>query len=107
MQNFGTKSLKYVVIDNFDLHIFQFNIDFVIFGSFLRFKFSKQPLHCFAYQWLDNVKINKPYSMQNLIYRGDGGNMIHFFKIFFSCFYDWIYLIALKCILHCQVLATT
>ena len=25
-----------VVIDNFDFHIFQFNIDFVIFGNFLR-----------------------------------------------------------------------
>ena len=33
--------------------------------------------------------------------------MIHIFKIFFSCFYDWIYLIAFKCIIHCQVLATT
>ena len=33
--------------------------------------------------------------------RGDRGKMIHF------CFYDWIYLIAFKCIIHCQVLATT
>ena len=32
---------------------------FVIFSSFLCFKFSKQPRHCFAYQWPDNVKINK------------------------------------------------
>ena len=39
--------------------------------------------------------------------RGDWGKMNHFFKIFFSCFYDWIYLIAFKCIIHCQVLATT
>ena len=39
--------------------------------------------------------------------RGDRGKMIHFFKIFFFCFYDWIYLIAFKCIIHCQVLATT
>ena len=38
--------------------------------------------------------------------RGDRGKMIHFFLIFFSCFYDWIYL-AFKCIIHCQVLATT
>ena len=33
--------------------------------------------------------------------RGDRGKMIHFFKIFFSCFYDWIYLIAFNCIIHC------
>ena len=26
-----------VVIENFDFHIFQFNIDFVTLGSFLRF----------------------------------------------------------------------
>ena len=39
--------------------------------------------------------------------RGDRGKMIHFLKIFFSCFYDWIYLIVFKCIIHCQVLATT
>ena len=39
--------------------------------------------------------------------RGDRGKMIHFFEIFFSCFYDLIYLIAFKCITHCQVLATT
>ena len=47
------------VIDNFDLHILQFDTYFVIFGSFLRFKFSQQPRHRFAYEWLDNVKINK------------------------------------------------
>ena len=48
-----------VVIDNFDLNIFQFNIDFVIFDSFLRFIFSQQPRHRFVHQWLDNVTINK------------------------------------------------
>ena len=41
-----------------------------------------------------------------IILRGDRGKMIHFFKLFFSCFYDWIYLITFKCIIHCQVLAT-
>ena len=51
--------LNVVVIDNIDLHIFQFNIGFVIYGSILRFKLSKQPYHWFEYQWLDNVKINK------------------------------------------------
>ena len=52
-------SLKiFVVIDNFDLHRFQFNIDFVILGNLLCLKFSQQPRHRFAYQWLDNVKIN-------------------------------------------------
>ena len=39
--------------------------------------------------------------------RGDRGKMIHFLKIFLSCFYDWIYLIAFKSIIHFQVLATT
>ena len=35
---FNTKSLKYCcsVIDNFDLNIFQFNIDFVIFCFFCK-----------------------------------------------------------------------
>ena len=46
VQNFDTKSLNIVVIDNFD------------FRQFLRFEFSQQPLHHFAHQWLDNVKIN-------------------------------------------------
>ena len=46
-------------------------------------------------------------SVFNVQSRGDRSKMIHFFKIFFSCFYDWIYLIAFKCIMHCQVLATT
>ena len=41
------------------------------------------------------------------VVREDRGKMIHFFKNIFSCFYDWIYLIAFKCIIHCQVLATT
>ena len=38
VQNFDTKSLTIAVIDNFHLHIFffQFNIDFKIFGIFLR-----------------------------------------------------------------------
>ena len=40
---------------------FQFNIDFVILGSFLLSKkvFSYKPRHRFAYQWMDNLKINK------------------------------------------------
>ena len=38
--------------------------------------------------------------------RGDRGKMIHFFEIFLSCFYDSIYLIAFRCIVKCQVLAT-
>ena len=45
-----------VVIDNFDLHIFQSEIDFVIFDIFLRFKFSQHLRHRFVYQWLDNFK---------------------------------------------------
>ena len=36
-------SIPSPVIDNFDLHIFQFNMDFVIFESFPRFSFSQQP----------------------------------------------------------------
>ena len=63
-----------LLIDNFDLHIFQFDICFVIFGILYVFKFihddnfsvimseiklSKQPRRLFAYQWLDNVKTNK------------------------------------------------
>ena len=55
---------------------------------------------------LRKLKQHNGKSLQT-IYRGDRGKMIHFFKIFFSCFYDWIYFIAFKCILHCQVLATT
>ena len=43
-----------LLFNDFDLHIFQFTIDFVILGSFLLFKFSKQPRHRFAYQKLDN-----------------------------------------------------
>ena len=39
--------------------------------------------------------------------RGDRGKMIHFFKNIFPFFYDLIYLIAFKCMMHCQVLATT
>ena len=38
--------------------------------------------------------------------RGDRGKMIHFLKNIFSCFYEWIYPIAFKCIIHYQVLAT-
>ena len=41
--------LNTFVIDVFDLHFFQFEIDSVIFGIFLRFKFSQQPCHGFAY----------------------------------------------------------
>ena len=41
VQNFRYQVfLNIVFIDNFDLHIFQFDKDFVIFGSFLRVKFS-------------------------------------------------------------------
>ena len=60
VQNFYTKSIRIVDKDNFDLHIFQFNIDFAIFGSFLRFKFSQQPLNS---RW----KMLEYISMQNLI----------------------------------------
>ena len=41
------------------LIISKFNTYFVIFGSLLCFKLSQQLRHRFAYQWLDNVKINK------------------------------------------------
>ena len=44
-----------IVIDDFDLHIFQFKINIVIFGRFLCFIFSQYPCHGFAYQWLDNI----------------------------------------------------
>ena len=47
------------VIGNFDLHIFQFKINFVTFSRFLRVKFSQEPRHRFAYQLLDNYEINK------------------------------------------------
>ena len=47
------------------------------------------------------------YNLRAFGGRGDRGKMIHFFKIFFSFFYDWIYLITFKCIIHSQVLATT
>ena len=34
--DYSAPSLENIdVIDNFDLHVFQFNIDFVILGSFL------------------------------------------------------------------------
>ena len=59
MQNFDTKALKCVIIDNFDLRILKFEIDFVILGGFLRFIFSKHPRHRFACLWLDIVKIYK------------------------------------------------
>ena len=42
-----------VVIDDFDLHIFQFKIYVVIFCIFLSFIFSQQPRHGLAYQWLE------------------------------------------------------
>ena len=45
-----------VVIDDFDLHILQLKIYIVIFGRFLRFKFSQQPRHGFAFQWLEIIK---------------------------------------------------
>ena len=41
------------------LYSFQVNIYFVIFDSFLCFKLSQKPRYRFAYQWLDNVAINK------------------------------------------------
>ena len=37
-----------IYIDNFDLHIFQSKIDFVIFEKNVRFKFSQQPRHFFC-----------------------------------------------------------
>ena len=59
----------------------------------------------------DETHVSYSFSFYNLQFlnkhRGDRGKMIHFFEIFFSCFYDLIYLIAFKCIMHCQVLATT
>ena len=39
-------------------------------------------------------------------HRGDRGKKIHFFEISLSCFYAWIYLIAFRYIINCQVLAT-
>ena len=53
VQNFYTKFLNIVVIDNFDLDILKLNIGFVIFGSFLPLKFSQQPHHHFC-----STKIN-------------------------------------------------
>ena len=53
--NFDTKPLRYCCY----LHIFQFKIYIVIFDWFLHFKYSQQPHHLFAYQWLDNVKTDK------------------------------------------------
>ena len=47
---FDTMSLNIDVIGNFDLHIFQLNIGFVIFVFFLRFKLSQQSRHHFAHQ---------------------------------------------------------
>ena len=38
-----------IYIDNFDLHIFQSKIDFVIFEKNVRFKFSQQPRHLFLH----------------------------------------------------------
>ena len=55
VQNFNTRSSNIVVNDDFDLNISQFKIDLVIFGRCLPLKFSQQPRHDFAYQWLDNV----------------------------------------------------
>ena len=55
VQNFYTKFLNIVVIDNFDLDILKLNIGFVIFGSFLPLKFSQQPHHHFL---LDKDKLN-------------------------------------------------
>ena len=37
VQNYDVRSLNIVVIDDFDLHSFQFKINIVIFGIFLRF----------------------------------------------------------------------
>ena len=34
VQNYHIRSLNIVVIDDFDLHIFQFKIDIMIFGRF-------------------------------------------------------------------------
>ena len=40
VQNVDTRTYS-VVIDNFDLHIFPFNIDFVNFGRYLSFRLSQ------------------------------------------------------------------
>ena len=41
-------------MDDFDLYIFHFKVDIILFfGRFLRFEFSQQPCHGFAYQWLN------------------------------------------------------
>ena len=63
--NFDTKSLKYSCYC-----IFSFNIVFVMFGSFLRFKFSHQPRQRLAYQWVDNVATNKYAKFDSNIPRG-------------------------------------
>ena len=67
VQNFFTKSLNIVFIDNFELHIFQFNIDFVIFGSFLRVRFSQRASSLVTVMQTNDWTMLKQISMQNLI----------------------------------------
>ena len=54
---FRFQVFKIFLIDDFahDLHILYFKIDIVIFSIFLCFKFSQQPRHSCAYQWLDSI----------------------------------------------------
>ena len=47
-----------IYIDNFDLHIFQSKIDFVIFEKKYVLNSPSSLVTFFAYQWLDIVKIN-------------------------------------------------
>ena len=61
--------------------------------------FCNRPLRSYSIPIHDIDKHRPP---RRTLPRGDP----HVLNIF-SCFYDWIYLIAFKCIIHCQVLATT
>ena len=63
VQSFDIKSLNIVVIDNFDLYIFQFNIEYVIFWQF--FHVSNSPrslvtiLHTCGWTMIDMNKYAK------------------------------------------------
>ena len=55
----STSSLQNIVfINTFVLYMFNLN-KFCDFQQISKFKFFQQTRHCFAYQWLDNLKINK------------------------------------------------
>ena len=54
-----------------------------------------------------DLKGVKPQLKRFITIGETGAKLSTFFEIIFSCFYGWIYLIAFKCIIHCQVLATT